>query len=266
MASATWSACFCMERRGERQRGRHVAPGRGAHQQVAGHAVDHLRHADGRDRLVDRQRRAAAVSAARSGATVQEITWITTGFAIATVLVMPLTAFLGRLFGQKRVYLACLALFVVGSLLCGTRGDAALARVLPRHPGLGAGALQPTEQAILRQTFPPKEQGMAMALFAMAVMVGPGHRPDARRLHRRQLPLVVDLLHQRAGRHARPLHGRAASCTKTGGSARANRALAPSSSASTWTGRASPSCASGLAALQYLLEEGQPQRLVRLAR
>src|SRR3954452_19501887 len=53
------------------------------------------------------------------GATVQEITWISTGFALANVLVMPLTAFLGRLFGQKRVYMACLVLFLVGSALCG---------------------------------------------------------------------------------------------------------------------------------------------------
>ncbi|HEY4392537.1 MAG TPA: MFS transporter, partial [Polyangia bacterium] len=59
------------------------------------------------------------------GATVEEITWVTTGFVIATVVVMPLTAFLGRFFGQKRVYLFCLGLFVVGSALCG------LARSLP---------------------------------------------------------------------------------------------------------------------------------------
>ncbi len=107
------------------------------------------------------------------GATVEEITWVTTGFVVATVLVMPLTAFLGRLFGQKRVYMFCLALFIAGSMLCG------MARSLPALvafrvlQGFGAGALQPTEQAILRQTFPPKEQGMAMALFAMAVMIGP---------------------------------------------------------------------------------------------
>jgi len=111
------------------------------------------------------------------GATIQEITWITTGFAMATVIVMPLTAFLGRFFGQKRVYLASLLLFVAGSALCG------VARTLPQIvvfrvlQGLGAGALQPTEQAILRQTFPPKEQGMAMALFAMAVMLGPAIGP-----------------------------------------------------------------------------------------
>ena len=111
------------------------------------------------------------------GATVEEITWVSTGFALAQVLVMPLTAFLGRLFGQKNVYLACLILFVIGSALCGT------ARTLPTLvafraiQGFGAGALQPTEQAILRQTFPPHEQGMAMAVFAMAVMIGPALGP-----------------------------------------------------------------------------------------
>jgi MFS transporter, DHA2 family, multidrug resistance protein len=111
------------------------------------------------------------------GATVEEMTWVTTGFVIATVVVMPLTAFLGRFFGQKRVYLFCLGLFVLGSALCG------LARSLPMMvlcralQGMGAGALQPTEQAILRQTFPPEEQGMAMALFGLAVVVGPAAGP-----------------------------------------------------------------------------------------
>src|SRR5690349_10924519 len=111
------------------------------------------------------------------GATVQEITWATTGFVIATVMVMPLTAFFGRLFGQKRVYLACLALFVVGSFLCGFAWDLPSLVLFRAIQGFGAGALQPTEQAILRQTFPPKEQAMAMALFSMAVMVGPAIGP-----------------------------------------------------------------------------------------
>jgi DHA2 family multidrug resistance protein len=111
------------------------------------------------------------------GATVEEITWISTGFALATVLVMPLTAFLGRLFGQKRVYLACLALFVVGSALCGMARSLEALVAFRVIQGFGAGALQPTEQAILRQTFPPEEQGMAMALFGMAVMIGPAIGP-----------------------------------------------------------------------------------------
>ncbi|MBJ6763775.1 DHA2 family efflux MFS transporter permease subunit [Myxococcaceae bacterium JPH2] len=111
------------------------------------------------------------------GATVQEITWASTGFVIATVMVMPLTGFLGRLFGQKRVYLACLVLFVAGSFLCGLAWNLPTLVLFRFLQGLGAGALQPTEQAILRQTFPPKEQGTAMAVFAMAVMVGPAIGP-----------------------------------------------------------------------------------------
>src|SRR4029079_12564221 len=59
------------------------------------------------------------------GATIEEITWVSTAYIIATVLVMPLTGFLGPFFGQKRVYLASLVLFIVGSALCG------LARSLP---------------------------------------------------------------------------------------------------------------------------------------
>jgi DHA2 family multidrug resistance protein len=111
------------------------------------------------------------------GATIQEITWISTGFAIATVIVMPLTAFLGRLFGQKRVYMASLLLFVLGSALCGVATSLPELVVFRALQGFGAGALMPTEQAILRQTFPPREQGTAMALFGMAVMIGPAVGP-----------------------------------------------------------------------------------------
>ena len=111
------------------------------------------------------------------GATLQEITWISTGYVIATVLVMPLTAFLGRRFGQKRVYMSCLAIFLLGSALCGLARSLTSLIVYRAIQGFGAGALQPTEQAILRQTFDKKEQGTAMALFSMAVMLGPAIGP-----------------------------------------------------------------------------------------
>lgn len=111
------------------------------------------------------------------GATLEEITWISTGFVVATVLVMPLTAFLGRLVGQKRLYMISLAVFLLGSVLCGMAWSLWSLVFFRVIQGFGAGALQPTEQAILRQTFPPKEQGMAMALFGMAVMLGPAFGP-----------------------------------------------------------------------------------------
>ena len=111
------------------------------------------------------------------GATIQEITWISTAYMVAMVLIMPLTGFLGSFFGQKRVYLASLVIFVIGSALCGTARSLEMLIVWRILQGLGGGALQPTQQAILRQTFPPEEQGMAMALFAMVIMVGPAVGP-----------------------------------------------------------------------------------------
>lgn len=111
------------------------------------------------------------------GATVEEITWVTTSFVIASVIVMPLTAFLGRMFGQKRVYVSALALFILGSALCGMARSLGMMIAARIVQGLGAGALQPTEQAILRQTFPPEEQGMASAVFGMAVILGPAFGP-----------------------------------------------------------------------------------------
>jgi DHA2 family multidrug resistance protein len=111
------------------------------------------------------------------GATIEEITWVSTAYIIATVLVMPLTGFLGTFFGQKRVYLASLVIFVLGSALCGLASSLPTLVFFRALQGFGAGALQPTQQAILRQTFPPKEQGMAMAMFAMVIMVGPAVGP-----------------------------------------------------------------------------------------
>src|SRR5258708_22236405 len=111
------------------------------------------------------------------GVTVEQVTRVTAGFVIATVMVMPLTGFLARLFGQKRVYVISLVIFVLGSALCGMARTLPMLVVFRVIQGLGAGALQPTEQAILRQTFPPQEQGMAMALFGMAVVLGPAFGP-----------------------------------------------------------------------------------------
>jgi MFS transporter, DHA2 family, multidrug resistance protein len=111
------------------------------------------------------------------GASVDQMTSLATSFAIAQVVIMPLTAFLSRFLGQKRVYLFCLGVFVIGSMLCGiarTLTQLVIARTLQ---GLGAGALMPTQMTILRQTFPLKEQGMAMAVVGMVIMIGPAVGP-----------------------------------------------------------------------------------------
>ena len=92
------------------------------------------------------------------GATVEEITWVSTSYIIATVLVMPLTGFLGAFFGQKRIYVfePRSLRFRLGALR--SRAHVAMLVLYRAIQGLGAGALQPTQQAILRQTFPPKNK------------------------------------------------------------------------------------------------------------
>jgi DHA2 family multidrug resistance protein len=114
---------------------------------------------------------------ANLGVTVTEVAWISTGYIIALVIIMPLTAWLGQRFGRKRVYMACLALFTVSSFFCGTARSLASLLFFRVLQGLGAGALQPTEQAILRETFPPRQHAMAMGLYGLAVMIGPAIGP-----------------------------------------------------------------------------------------
>jgi DHA2 family multidrug resistance protein len=112
------------------------------------------------------------------GVTINEVTWISTAYLISLVIIMPLTAWLASLFGRKRVYMACLILFLVASFFCGNATTFGMLVIFRGIQGIGAGALQPTEQAILRETFPVEEQGLAMALYGLAVMIGPAIGPS----------------------------------------------------------------------------------------
>lgn len=111
------------------------------------------------------------------GATVEEVTWVTTAYVISMVLVMPLTGLLGALFGQKRLYLMSLIIFIIGSVFCGMARSLPVLILFRVLQGFGAGALQPSQQAIMRQTFPAHEQGIAMAVFSMVIMIGPAIGP-----------------------------------------------------------------------------------------
>ena len=189
------------------------------------------------------------------GATIQEITWVSTGYAVALVVVMPLTGFLGRLFGQKRLYLAFLLLFVAGSALCGMARSLETLVAFRLIQGIGGGALQPTQQAILRQTFPPREQGMAMALFGMVAMLGPAIGPTLG-------GYIVDNWHWSWIFYINLPIGLAAAAMVASfvhedpEIVAANHALAHAQRRWVdWSGMGL--LAAGLAALQYFLEEGQ---------
>jgi DHA2 family multidrug resistance protein len=101
------------------------------------------------------------------------ITWVSTAYSIAEIIMVTMTAFWSTLLGRKRLFMLSMTIFIAGSALAGTSqtfGQMLFYRVLQ---GIGGGALIPASQAITRERFPPAEQGMAMALFSMGVMLAP---------------------------------------------------------------------------------------------
>ena len=102
-----------------------------------------------------------------------ESTWVLTSYLVSNAIVLPLSGWLSSLIGRKRFYMSCVALFTVSSFLCGlapSLGVLVLFRVLQ---GIGGGGLQPSEQAILNDTFPLEKRGMAFAVYGVAVVVAP---------------------------------------------------------------------------------------------
>lgn len=111
--------------------------------------------------------------AGNMAASTTESTWVLTSYLIANAIVLPASAWFGRLFGRKRFFMACIVLFTGASALCGishSLGFLVVARVLQ---GLGGGALQPISQAVMFESFPPRQQGLAMAVFGVGVVTAP---------------------------------------------------------------------------------------------
>jgi DHA2 family multidrug resistance protein len=106
-------------------------------------------------------------------ASVNESTWVLTAYLVANAIVLPLSGWFSTLFGRKRFYMACVAVFTVSSLLCGLAPSLPLLIVFRVLQGLGGGALQPISQAILVESFPREKQGIATAFYGMGVVVAP---------------------------------------------------------------------------------------------
>ena len=111
------------------------------------------------------------------GATIEEITWVVTGYILATVLVMPITGMLSSRFGRKNFYVAMVVLFTAASMACGLARTLPIMIVFRALQGIGGGALITISQAILRESFPPREQGLAMGLYGFGVVLAPAIGP-----------------------------------------------------------------------------------------
>ena len=111
------------------------------------------------------------------GATISEVGWVVTGYAIANVILIPLSAWLGDVFGKKNYFVFSMAGFTLASVLCGFAVNLPMLVVARILQGLFGGGLLAKAQAILFETFPPAEQGMAQSIFGVGVIAGPAIGP-----------------------------------------------------------------------------------------
>ena len=106
-------------------------------------------------------------------ATTDEATWVLTSYLVSNAIILPASGWLANYFGRKRFLLGCIVIFTLSSLLCGSALSMSMLIVSRIIQGAAGGALQPMSQAILLESFPPKKRGMAMAAFAVGVVVAP---------------------------------------------------------------------------------------------
>ena len=111
------------------------------------------------------------------GTDLSAITWVATSYSIAEIIMVTMSGWWSALLGRKNFYLASFILFTIGSILCGWATSFPEMIVFRIIQGIGGGALIPVSLAILRETFPPAQQGMAMALYGMGVVLAPALGP-----------------------------------------------------------------------------------------
>jgi DHA2 family multidrug resistance protein len=102
-----------------------------------------------------------------------ESTWVLTSYLVSNAIVLPLSGWLSGVLGRKRFYMSCVALFTVSSFLCGLAPSLGVLVIFRILQGAGGGGLQPSEQAILNDTFSLEKRGMAFAVYGLAVVVAP---------------------------------------------------------------------------------------------
>jgi MFS transporter, DHA2 family, multidrug resistance protein len=107
------------------------------------------------------------------GASIDEIAWVSTGYILASVIVIPMTSWLSGYFGRKRYFTTSIIIFTIASFFCGASTTLPTLIFWRIVQGIGGGALLSTSQAVIFEAFPRREVGTAMALFGLGVMVGP---------------------------------------------------------------------------------------------
>ena len=107
------------------------------------------------------------------GVDLNTVQWLVTGYFLSQAVVIPVAGYFGNRFGTRNIFMLCVVLFTVGSLLCGIAQDATLLIIFRVIQGLGAGALFPVGQTLALNPFEPHERARAMSLIIMPILLGP---------------------------------------------------------------------------------------------
>ena len=107
------------------------------------------------------------------GASNDQSTWVLTSYLVSNAIILPLSGWLAGTLGRKRFFMGCLGVFTVSSLLCGLAPSLGMLLFFRVLQGAGGGGLQPMAQAILADTFPPQERGLAFALYGITAIMAP---------------------------------------------------------------------------------------------
>ena len=107
------------------------------------------------------------------GASNDQSTWVLTSYLVSNAIILPISGWLAGALGRKRFFMACLSVFTVSSLLCGIAPSLGMLLLFRVLQGAGGGGLQPMAQAILADTFPPQQRGLAFALYGITAIMAP---------------------------------------------------------------------------------------------
>src|ERR1051325_6136669 len=107
------------------------------------------------------------------GATMTEVGWVITAYAIGNVIIVPMTSWLSQQFGRRNYFAASVMIFTVCSFLCGNANGIWELVFFRFIQGLGGGALLVTSQTIITESYPPEKRGMAQAIYGLGVIIGP---------------------------------------------------------------------------------------------
>ncbi|MFP5231046.1 MAG: DHA2 family efflux MFS transporter permease subunit [Acidobacteriota bacterium] len=111
------------------------------------------------------------------GATYEEATWVLTSYLVSNAIVLPISGWIANRIGRKNFYMSCVAIFTLFSFLCGLATSLPMLIVLRVIQGAAGGGLQPSERAILADTFAPEKRSMAFSMYGMAVVLAPAIGP-----------------------------------------------------------------------------------------